>query len=261
MGRSNLRVILFGSITVRPMHQPANVVANTLCLIHKILQQRTSILFSFTQPTAPMTFRTNQPRSTLESISAFWELSIQNRAMDLRPNYILNCMTLSLCVLAFVRKFFAPPLSIDTLDTYRLRWPQLPPLSGGGSPSSRAQREEQLLNPHYNKFRFFFPIYNAKLKSSSLERAAPLLALRDKSTYMNGANSHLFSSLLWFLEPHLQTTIKKLVVCCSFVQHFYGLYIITFKKIIRDYTVKERRGYGQLLSTSPLLSSNFDLTR
>ena len=31
MGRSNRRVIPLGPITVRPMHQPASVVANTLC--------------------------------------------------------------------------------------------------------------------------------------------------------------------------------------------------------------------------------------
>jgi len=48
-----------------------------------------------------MTFRTNQPGSALESLSAFWELSMQNRAMDLRPNSILNGTTLSIFVLAF----------------------------------------------------------------------------------------------------------------------------------------------------------------
>jgi hypothetical protein len=31
MGCSNRRVIPLGPITVRPMHQPASVVANTLC--------------------------------------------------------------------------------------------------------------------------------------------------------------------------------------------------------------------------------------
>lgn len=31
MGRSNRRVIPLGPITVRPMHQLASVVANTLC--------------------------------------------------------------------------------------------------------------------------------------------------------------------------------------------------------------------------------------
>lgn len=30
---------------------------------------------------------------------------------------------------------------------------------------------------------------------------APLLALRDKSTHRNGANSHVPSSLVWFREP------------------------------------------------------------
>lgn len=33
------------------------------------------------------------------------------------------------------------------------------------------------------------------------ERAAPLLALRDKSTHRNGANSHVPSSLVCFREP------------------------------------------------------------
>ena len=33
------------------------------------------------------------------------------------------------------------------------------------------------------------------------ERAAPLLSRRDKSTHMNGANSHVLSSLVWFREP------------------------------------------------------------
>lgn len=32
------------------------------------------------------------------------------------------------------------------------------------------------------------------------ERASPLLSLRDKSTHMNGANSHVLSSLVWFRE-------------------------------------------------------------
>ncbi|CAK7323441.1 unnamed protein product [Dovyalis caffra] len=32
MGRSNRRVIPLGPLTVKPMHQPASVVANTLCL-------------------------------------------------------------------------------------------------------------------------------------------------------------------------------------------------------------------------------------
>lgn len=33
------------------------------------------------------------------------------------------------------------------------------------------------------------------------ERAALFLALRDKSTHRNGANSHVLSSLVWFREP------------------------------------------------------------
>lgn len=60
--------------------------------------------------------------------------------------------------------------------------------------------EEQLLNPHYNQSKFSPDRYMMLNRDRDRERG-PLLALRDKSTHRNGANSHVPSSLVWFREP------------------------------------------------------------
>ena len=58
-----------------------------------------------------MTFRTNQPGSALESLSAFWEQSMQNRALDLRK------MTFGTARLfLFLRWHLSCLPSIGTLD-------------------------------------------------------------------------------------------------------------------------------------------------
>lgn len=100
-----------------------------------------------------MTFRTNQPRSALASLSAFWEQSMQNRSSN---GWILEEFHFerhdSFYFFAGIY-FVSPPLSIDTLDA--VRWPRLLPLSGGGSPHLHSHSmEEQLLNPHYNQSKF-----------------------------------------------------------------------------------------------------------
>ena len=63
--------------------------------------------------------------------------------------------------------------------------------------------EEQLLNPHKNQSKLSPDQYMMMLnRDRDRERGlAPLLALRDKSTHRNGANSHVPSSLVWFREP------------------------------------------------------------
>lgn len=63
-----------------------------------------------------MTFRTNQPRSALASLSAFWEQSMQNRSSN---GWILEEFHFerhdSFYFFAGI-DFVSPPLSIDTLD-------------------------------------------------------------------------------------------------------------------------------------------------
>lgn len=44
-----------------------------------------------------------------------------------------------------------------------------------------------------------------------------MLALRDKSTHMNGANSHVLSSLVWFREP---PPPRPLLVFCVILEFF-----------------------------------------
>lgn len=60
--------------------------------------------------------------------------------------------------------------------------------------------EELLLNPHYNQSKFSPDRYMMLNRDRDRERASPLLSLRDKSTHMKGANSHVLSSLVWFRE-------------------------------------------------------------
>lgn len=78
--------------------------------------------------------------------------------------------------------------------------PPLLPLSGGDSPHLHSM-EELLLNPHYNQKKCSPDRYMMLNRDRDRERAAPLLSRRDKSTHMNGANSHVLSSLVWFREP------------------------------------------------------------
>lgn len=63
--------------------------------------------------------------------------------------------------------------------------------------------EEQLLNPHKKKSKLSPDRYMMMLNRDPDRESAPLLALRDKSTHRNGANSHVpsSSSLVWFREP------------------------------------------------------------
>lgn len=105
-----------------------------------------------------MTFRTNQPGSALASLSAFWERSTQNRAMDICAGET----TL--------------PSSFNRHTRRRwLRWPRLLPLSGGGSPHLHSHSmEEQLLNPHYNQPKFSPDRYMMLNRDRDRERGLPL---------------------------------------------------------------------------------------
>ena len=146
-----------------------------------------------------MTFRTNQPGSALASLSAFWERSTQNRAMDLRR---IPFGTTRLFL--FLRwNLSCLPSSFNRHTRRRwLRWPRLLPLSGGGSPHLHSHSmEEQLLNPHYNQSKFSPDRYMMLNRDRDREREGRPLAFRDKSTHRDGANSNVPSGLVWFREP------------------------------------------------------------
>ncbi|GKD34380.1 hypothetical protein Tco_1249889 [Tanacetum coccineum] len=69
---------------------------------------------------------------------------------------------------------------------------------GGDNPHLHSHiMEEQLLNPHCNQSKCSPDRYMMLNGDHDRERGlAPLLALRDKSTHMNGANSHVPFSLV-----------------------------------------------------------------
>ncbi|GJX23879.1 putative NADH:ubiquinone reductase [Tanacetum coccineum] len=94
--------------------------------------------------------------------------------------------------------------------------------------------EEQLLNPHYNQSKCSPDRYMMLNGDQDRERGlAPLLALRDKSTHMNGANSHVPSSLVWFREPPLgwsgMRSYGKEYITASLIREF--LMIAVFRML------------------------------
>ena len=99
-----------------------------------------------------MTFRTNQPGSALASLSAFWEQSMQNRAMDLRK---IPFWTARLFL--FLRLSCLPSSFNDTLDADSSGGPGFCLYQAAATPTSiaTAWRSSSLIrtttNPNFSR--------------------------------------------------------------------------------------------------------------
>ncbi|KAI3671982.1 hypothetical protein L2E82_53170 [Cichorium intybus] len=77
--------------------------------------------------------------------------------------------------------------------------------------------------------------------------AAPLLALRDKSTHMNGANSHVPSSLVWFREPPPPRPLLVFCVILSFFSVCRGKCLTFLHELLEEFprvSIKQKEKPG-----------------
>lgn len=143
-----------------------------------------------------MTFRTNQPGSALEILSAFWEQSIQNLAMDLRRIQLWSegHNSFYFCAGIWV---VSPPLSIDTLDAD----------SSGGPGFCLYQAATASTLTYYAYLRTFFSGFGGPVKKNEdpspknpREAAAPTstaTAWRSSSLIRTTANPNILKIEIW----------------------------------------------------------------